>query len=61
MLGAGRWAAYEFAFVGVERDVDLTSRPARAARPGATRRGVRAPDRSAEDPALDGNLSLIHI
>src|SRR5829696_2345379 len=38
-----------------ETDARGRRRPPRDARPGSTRRGVRPPDRSRENPALDGN------
>src|SRR4029077_9558536 len=38
-----------------ETDARGPRRPPRDAHPGAARRGVRLPDRSGEDPALDGN------
>src|SRR5277367_4003405 len=38
-----------------ETDARRPRRPPRDAHRGAARRGVRAPDRSGEDPALDGD------
>jgi uncharacterized protein YndB with AHSA1/START domain len=43
-----------------ETDARSPRRPPRDARPGAARRGVRPPDRSGEDPALDG-LYLVNV
>ena len=42
-----------------ETDARGRRRPPRDARPGATRRGVRPPDRSRENPALDGTEAQV--